>query len=327
MNAPTHRISPADRALLEQAAVYCDRQQLTQINAQKLRQIALNEGIDFATAVLYQNVVQSEKYCQLPGCVERRTNPPHVVLAIVPGAFYVEHPETGADGRRLLAAAESLGYETELIRTASVGTLAANAETIVAWLRHNREKRVVLASLSKGGADVKTALQAAPEAFANVLGWINIGGTTEGSPIVSWILSRRFPALIAHVLFWWRGRNMQFLYDLNRKAGGPINSPVRVPPHLRVIHVVGFPLRWHLSTKRARIWHRRLTPEGPNDGATVLLDSCRLPGVVYPVWGADHYAADRVDWLEFTRGALQYFESPADLPGRASYLSLAELGA
>jgi len=144
----------------------------------------------------------------------------------------------------------------------------------------------------------------ASEAFEGVVAWLNIGGVTSGSPIVTWALSRRIPSLIARVLFWWRRRNFQFLLDLDRRAGKPLDFPLRAPEHLKMIHVVGFPLKRHLSTKRSRLWHRRLSEYGPNDAATVLIDSCKLPGIVIPVWGADHYSVDRVDWVGLTRSLL-----------------------
>jgi hypothetical protein len=327
MKSLQEKIPDSDRMLLAQAADYCERRELKEVCPRVLRQILRDEGIDFATAVLYCVVMNSGSFCLFPEEALVDSEMAGTILAIVPGAFYVEHPETGADGRRLREAAESLNYETQLIETESVGTLSGNADIILGWLRCNSDKRIVLASFSKGGADLKLALQRDPKSFRNVIGWINLGGTTEGSPIVTWILSRRIPRLIARALFWWRGREMQFLYDLNRIGEGVLDFPLSLPSHLRAIHVVGFPLRSHLSIPRARTWHRRLTSEGPNDGATILLDACQLPGIVYPVWGADHYAVDRVEWNTFTHRVLQYFESEYESASRASCLPLAQLGA
>jgi hypothetical protein len=328
MNPLLERIPDSDRVLLVRAAEYCERRKIEEISQGVLRQITRDEGIDFATAVLYCVVSESKSLCHFTNeAIVEAGSSSNVTVAIIPGAFYVEHPETGADGRRLREAAELLNCKTELIETASVGTLSANSETILEWLRSNRGRKVVLASFSKGGADVKVALRRNPELFRNVIGWINLGGTTEGSSIVTWILSRRIPRLIARAIFWWHGREMQFLHDLHRTSEGALDFPLSLPSHLRAIHVIGFPLRNHLSTPRARTWHHRLSNEGPNDGAAMLFDACQLPGVVYPVWGADHYAVDRVDWHEFTQRALQYFVSEYESSSRLSCLTLAPLGA
>jgi hypothetical protein len=80
------------------------------------------------------------------------------------------------------------------------------------------------------------------------------------------------------------------IQELAHGAGSALCRPLVVPPHIRVIHVVGFPLVEHLSNDWARRGHARLAPLGPNDGGGVLLsDFVDLPGSVYPVWGADHY--------------------------------------
>jgi hypothetical protein len=52
---------------------------------------------------------------------------------------------------------------------------------------------------------------------------------------------------------------------------------------------LGFPLARHIRRRQTRRWHRRLACHGPNDGATILADACDLPGLIFPVWGADHY--------------------------------------
>jgi hypothetical protein len=53
--------------------------------------------------------------------------------------------------------------------------------------------------------------------------------------------------------------------------------------------VIGFPLRHHL-TRRSRRGCRRLARLGLSDGGGILLgEVTRLPGLLYPVWGADHY--------------------------------------
>jgi hypothetical protein len=55
-----------------------------------------------------------------------------------------------------------------------------------------------------------------------------------------------------------------------------------------MITLVGFPLRQHLTSNVLRRACRRIAPLGPSDGLVLLADACALPGLVYPVWGADH---------------------------------------
>jgi hypothetical protein len=67
-----------------------------------------------------------------------------------------------------------------------------------------------------------------------------------------------------------------------------LDFPLVLPPHLRLINVTGFPLRRHFTSKLLSRFHQRVASLGPNDGLVVLADVCGLPGLVYPVWGADH---------------------------------------
>ena len=88
-------------------------------------------------------------------------------------------------------------------------------------------------------------------------------------------------------ILWWRGHAAPALLELADDVAAPWPP---MPPHLTVIRVVGFPLRRHLSHPWAPRGHARLAPLGPNDGGGLLLaDAVAGPGLVYPVWGADHY--------------------------------------
>ena len=311
-------LTPADRDLLERAAAYREYPSLQELSEGALQQVTRDEGIDFATALLYQRLSVCPKNSQALEALGQFEKGPlfntpccDAILAVAPGAFYVEHPDTGADGSKLLKAAEAFGCEAELVPTQSVGTLDENAQTIIDWLLQNRDKPVILASLSKGGADIKAAFQhsRAGEAFRTVVAWVNVGGITSGSPIVTWTLARKIPTLVARAIFWWRRRNPQFLNDLDRRPGAPLDCDLYVPSHLKIIHVVGFPLRHHLSNNHSRTWHRRISEFGPTDAATVLIDSCKLPGIVLPIWGADHYSVEQVDWEKLTQCVLRYLES------------------
>ena len=55
------------------------------------------------------------------------------------------------------------------------------------------------------------------------------------------------------------------------------------------LHLVGFPLRRHLSCRRSKLWHQRFCDRGPNDSIVMLDDFLMMPGTVIPFWGADHY--------------------------------------
>jgi hypothetical protein len=218
-------------------------------------------------------------------------------VAIVPGALFREHPQTGADGSVILAEARRLGWHVELIPLLSAATPRENAIQLCNWLRRQPRDPLVLVSLSKGGADVKWALTLpdAEEAFDRVCGWISFGGILDGAPMVEWVCTRRVARSWYRMVCRLGGYDFDAFTALRRNDTAPLRFPLHILSHMQTIHVVGVPLRQHLSSRRAKRWHRRIGCWGPNDSVTLLADVIRWPGKVFPVWGTDHYWQDRWD--------------------------------
>jgi hypothetical protein len=273
------------------------------LTAERLQELARTEGIDFATMLLYHRLRCSavhgpfiERLEALPDSVGPLCAAADALVAVVPGGFYRERPDTGADGRFLLDPAVALGCRTAVVPLASFGSLRENARIVCNWLRAQRGS-IVLVSLSKSGAEVRLALEEpdADACFADVRAWVNLSGVVRGTPMVSWLFRHPLRCLVVRLLFRLRGYSYQALHEMERGPRGLLNGPLRIPAHLKVVHLYGFPLRRHLRRPLSRRGHRRIAPLGPNDGgANLLADLLDLPGAIYPVWGADHYL--RPDW-------------------------------
>src|SRR6185436_7935579 len=169
--------------------------------------------------------------------------------------------------------------------------------------------------LSKGGPDLKMALAEpdAARAFENVVAWINLCGILDGTPMADWLLSRSPGAVLIRFYYRLRGQSSSFLRDLRYGPGGLKDVELRLPPHVQLISIVGFPLREHLTRRASRRCHGRLSPLGPNDGGLVLADVCALPGLVYPIWGADHYLQPpETDVRVLVKAILQYLGETLD---------------
>ena len=222
--------------------------------------------------------------------------------------FYREHKYTGADGTRIVELARELGCQTERVPIKSFGSLSENARIILDWLEAQTAKRVALVSLSKGSADVKTALGLpdAGEAFRCVTTWVSVSGIVQGTPLVAWLQKRPLRWLGVRLLLRFQGHRATVMDDLRREDGAPLASWPQIPVHLRVVHVFGFPLRRHLSHPWAPRAYERLSSMGPNDGGGNLLgDVTRFPGIVFPVWGADHYLGPGWDSRSLLRNILR----------------------
>ena len=258
--------------------------------------------VDLATAALYQQIRTSAEHGPFIEQVEKGDaprwgdEPPQIV--VMPGAFHVEHPHTGADGRRVLELAARLGWPAHRVPVPSLAPMAHNAAALVQFFANRPRRPTILVSLSKGGADVRTAMQRPDAAIAlrDVRAWVNLSGMVTGTPLVAWLRDRPLRCLGVRLLLRLRGQRFAHIEELSCGERAPLRQPFTVPPHVRTIHVIGFPRVRHLSNDWARRGHARLAPLGPNDGGGILLrDVTTWPGHICPVWSADHYLRHSFD--------------------------------
>jgi hypothetical protein len=300
-------IGDDDRKLLSQAAAFSEFSTLEDCTAPRLAELARARGLDLATAILYDRLLRAPEhgsFFRQVHTAEGLLEVEPLLVGIVPGAFYREHQNTGADGARIARLAESLNCTVEQIPLRSFGALAENASIIANWLRSRRGRRCLLVSLSKGGADLKVTLSLpnATELFDSVVAWVSLSGLVQGTPLVQWLGSQPLRQLGVRLLLRLRGHPYSVIDQLRHGPGTQLADWPALPERLRVIHVFGFPLRRHLAHSWAPRGYARLAPLGPNDGGGILLsDVARLPGTIFPVWGADHYLQPGWDTIPLLR--------------------------
>jgi hypothetical protein len=282
---------------------------------EEVREVSARDGVDSATTLLYRSMRDSPRHGSFINHIESLCDattpsppPPGVKLVIVPGAFHRENPRCGSDGHVVREQACRMSWPVDMIPLASTGSVLENAQTICRWLDQQRESRLVLVSVSKGGSDLKMALSqpGAERAFEPVAAWINLCGILDGTPLAEWLLSWQVGAALNRLYCRMLGMSIEFLCDLRRGPGCPLDFKLQLPPHIQMVSVVGFPLRQHLTSGMARRCHRRLLPYGPNDGCLVLTDVCALPGLMYPLWSADHYLRSGTDLRQLVGGLLNF---------------------
>jgi hypothetical protein len=315
---------PASEAdLLARAAQWPDHAALESLTAETLRQITRREGVDFATALLFDRFQKSpervtfiHRINALRQAVPSGPAKVYAKIVIVPGALYLERPDMGGDGRVIREVAADFGLQTDLIPLSSFGSVTTNAALIRTWLGQHSQERIILVSLSKGGADLKLALPApdAPEIFRDVIAWINVCGPLSGSRMADWILESRLRTWFFRWKLRWQRRDFQFVTDMRRDGNGLLASPLRLPPTLKLVTLIGFPLHRHMTTRFSRFCHRILAPAGPNDGTTSLADLQAVPGDIYPAWGMDHYFRPENKAKKLVAAVLQYLAETGSAP-------------
>lgn len=284
---------------------------------------AREHGLDFATAVLYSRIVRNEETVRFLASTANGAKPAVSRIAIVPGAFHREYKSTGADGARFAAMARTMGLEADVIPTAAFGRTEENARIILDWLAAQSQP-VALVSLSKGTTDVLRALALpdAPAIFEKIPAWLSVSGLFHGTPLIAWLRRQRLRHLAVRALLWWKRHPRATLDDLRHAP-----ATVAVPPHLHIVHVCAFPLHRHLSHEWAPRAYERLAPLGPNDGGGILLsDALRLPGIICPIWAADHYLAPRWDITPSLTGIIAASLAPRHAIASASHPSSSPAG-
>lgn len=283
------------------------------VSAEYLQTLSQQHGIELATAWWCSAIRSAAEHQELLRAVEGSSEPatsapstetPTILL--IRGAFYGEHYHTGADGERFVKIATQIGWPVEVVQIESFGRLETNASIILDHLQQTRASRIVLVSLSKGSADIATAMKdpRAGAAMERVCGWVSLSGTITGTPLVKWLRSHLLRTIGVHLLLWSRGQRFAVVDQL-RHGNGPLARTPVLPSHIRTIHVIGFPTRGHLRHPWASRGYERVAPLGPTDGGGILLsDLARWPGFVYPVWGADHYLQPDWDFEPLIRNIL-----------------------
>jgi hypothetical protein len=309
-------ISADDKDLLVRAAAWDQCQALPDCSSPKLAEIAQKQSLEFATAVLYDRLLRHPEHGAFFQRVRNQDNlrvDEPIRVGIIPGAFYREHQDTGADGARIVAIVKSMNCPVDRVPVESFGSLARNASLIADWLLQHRHERVMFISLSKGSADMKVALalRNATELFGNVAAWISLSGLPQGTALVAWLRRQPLRRLGVRLLLRLRNQRYSVVEELRPEGDGPLAVWPSLPSRWRIIHVVGFPLRRHLAHPWAARGYERIAPLGPNDGGGFLLgDVTRLPGTVFPVWGADHYFQPAWDATPLLRRVLVEAMSP-----------------
>ena len=318
-----NKFSESEPALLQRAANWGGHATLESLTAETLEQITQHEGVDFATALLFNRFQKSPrhtKFIQRINALRKNPLPSDIKLdakvVIVPGALYVERPDLGGGGELVQEVVRRLGWPCDFIPLASAGSVVENAQRIYDWLREHTEEKIVLVSLSKGGADLKMALSMpdAPDLLQNVIAWVNVCGPLNGSRMADWILASRLRTCFFRAQFWLQKRDFKFITNMRHDSDAPLDFPLNLPATMKILNVIGFPLQRHMTTLFSRFCHRTLSAHGPNDGTISLSDLRSWPGEIYPAWGMDHYFHPQDVAMNLVAAILQFLaeEGPND---------------
>lgn len=275
-------------ALLEKASSFLDGD----LSQDKLKEATALHGINHSTAVLYKYLTNRHqefisKINSYPTSLATSYKPTKII--VIPGMFYKEHGDIGADGSLVRNITKKFGFEVELIETLSKGSVLANKDIVIKTLSENKHKNVWLVSISKGSIEVRNALEElrGKEVTKNIKGWVSIVGLTKGTPHADKKLRNSFTKTTCYLTFKILGVDHAVTEELACNNNS-LKKEMLLDPHLEIIHINGFPLASHVEPLLVKRY-KALAEGGPNDGILLLQDLLYVPGNVYPVWGVDHF--------------------------------------
>ncbi|MBT8098394.1 MAG: hypothetical protein KJO82_01520, partial [Gammaproteobacteria bacterium] len=151
-------------ALAEQASARLAELGPTMPDAAAINAIAGAADANLASRVLYEALLRDpgrgafirEIDAALVGTVAVQNAP---LLIIVPGMFYREYPEIGADGELIAGIATKFGLNVLNAPTSSLGSIRENLEILHNFLTREVRRDFWLVSMSRGSAEVKWLLQ------------------------------------------------------------------------------------------------------------------------------------------------------------------------
>ncbi|TGJ98208.1 hypothetical protein EHQ53_00280 [Leptospira langatensis] len=272
---------------------------LTEANLLKISEET--EDIDKGAALFYQRVITDPKNKRFLEYLDKKEadfkqqrpdfSGKKTVLAMVPGMFYADNPEVGADGAALRKLASNVGIRSDLIPVGQASPASENAKTICEYLEFlSPDETVIIASPSKGSADFRTAIETCGKEpyFKKVRGWYSIGGILKGSRMIEGVLDDFWTRLEVRTYFFFKGYDWSGFLSIRKGKDAPLDKDWELPSGIQMINVVGVPLFRHVSL-RARPYYNFLMNYGPNDGIILLSDALHHGSLVYPSFRNDHY--------------------------------------
>lgn len=191
-------------------------------------------------------------------------------IFILPHCPYLSRKELDLRTEQMNRGLSRLGFEVHVVPFQYRGTVSENAQVFWDRLRLSLRDDIYLLSFSQGSLEARFLFEQMPDKseMQKIKGWINLSGLIYGSidsPSLKWLPFDNFKKNALRGSAFW-----------NRAFSLPISIPV--------INYYGFPFDAGVSSslENAKIW-------GPHDGKLPLIDTLRMPGIICPLEGVDHF--------------------------------------
>lgn len=262
--------------------------QLNGIDHTIIHQLTRDHGCDFSTAVLFSHFKQNNKTfidtINHLSIQQSPTNYPQTFI-IVPALLHDMYPAMGGKGELFGDICQKLGHHVYYLDTNGGKTVFETSKQIKSLTA--RHESVWLISISRGARDVLHYFSQYQTKPKNIMGWLNIGGLINGTPLSDHMLSTALKRFKTNLICQACDVDFSAIYDLKTQKRSQIHQ-IPFIRQLKLIHMVGFPLRSHVPPYLSSRY-LKLAREAPNDAMLYLTDYIDCPGDIYPLWGCDHF--------------------------------------
>jgi len=250
--------------------------------------------VDLLTSILYHKITGSKHKLFIDRLNAMPSSPVKsnsaIKILIVPGFFYEDCPDVGADGKLVKQILDQNGFESEIIRVDGLGTVKRNSQIILKSILEQTHSKLWVLSISKGTLDMRYCLQVhgSDQLGGKIAGWVSFSGIFSGSKLAE----IRCNSLLKKWLLMMICQLMRLDFEVIRElscAHPYWQCSTDFLGDIELIHMIGFPLASHIQHPLAHRYHQ-LAQYGPTDGVISLEETLRIPGNIYPMWGADHFS-------------------------------------
>lgn len=285
------------------SSVY-DQHKSTPISREALKSLSLQYSVDFASLFFADSLLSDTcnkalnqsfvHFLNHDVDVDRSELSSYVVL-FVPGWDHVENgPITGADFAKPRELATAFGLENYLVELFPTGSVEENADVLASTILHHShsDRKIILAGASSAGPVIHLTLgeRLNRQQLHAVKAWLNLGGILQGSPLLDY-LQQPPQHWIFELVAWFQDWDTNAVMSMSVTPSRERFSRLKADADIFVVNYLGVPLSGQLS-RFSTDKYPLLSPEGPNDGLTLLADAIAPNSLTIVALGSDHFFAE-----------------------------------
>ncbi len=214
------------------------------------------------------------------------------LVLFVPGWNYVDNGSvTGSDFAAPRKLIDSMGVENYLVNIPSTGSIFQSAEVLAKDIERysGNGRKIIVVGASAAGPSIHYVLgkHLNHRQLSSVVGWVNLGGILQGSPLIDYF--QEWPQkILLNAVLWYKDWDNEEILTMSAQRSRKRFNELSIPEHIVVMNYLGLSLSGdltHLSSYK----YPFIVEHGPNDGLTLLVDIIAPHSQTLIATKSDHY--------------------------------------